>query len=240
VRGALCAALQEQVETRRRKASGGDDVLSILIAPQSAAGDHLSDEEIQDQLITMILAGHETTASSITWALVCLNAQPNAMSRLERELDQAGASLPDERLAGLPYLQAVCLETLRMRPVIPVVARELQLPFRIRGMTLPAGTFVTPCSYLAHRRPEAFPDPDTFKPERFLDQRYSPYEYFPFGGGVHRCIGMSFALLELQLVLGVLVRTFRFSACGPIRPVRRAVTIVASGGGKMHVERRQP
>jgi cytochrome P450 len=103
---------------------------------------------------------------------------------------------------------------------------------------LPAGVFVTPCSYLAHRRPETFNDPDTFMPPRFFDRRYSPYEYFPFGGGVHRCIGMSFALLELQIVLGVLARTFRFTACGPVRPVRRAVTIVASGGGKMHVERR--
>jgi cytochrome P450 len=236
-RGALAQALQEHVERRQRATSDGEDVLSMLIAAEAGGGEQLSDEEIRDQLITMILAGHETTASSITWALVCLDAQPAAMERLERELNEA-AGVADEQLAGLPYLQAVCLETLRMRPVIPVVARELQLPFRIRGMTLPAGVFVTPCSYLAHRRPQAFPLPDTFKPERFLEQRYSPYEYFPFGGGVHRCLGMSFALLELQIVLGVLVRTFRFASGGAVRPVRRAVTIVASGGGKMRVERR--
>lgn len=236
-RTALGEALQEHVDRRRREPTEDDDVLSILVTQRNEAGELLDDEEIRDQLITMILAGHETTASSITWALVCLNARPRAMQKLERELDEA-KDLPDERLGGLSYLQAVCLETLRMRPVIPVVARELQIPFRIRDMTLPAGIFVTPCSYLAHRRAEAFPDPDTFMPERFLQQRYSPYEYFPFGGGVHRCIGMSFALLELQIVLGVLLRTFRFTACGVIRPVRRAVTIVASGGGKMHVERR--
>ncbi len=236
-RAALGEALQEHADRRRREPTQDDDVLSILVTQRNEAGELFDDEEIRDQLITTILAGHETTASSITWALVCLNAHAKAMETLTRELDEA-KDLPDDRLGSLRYLQAVCLETLRMRPVIPVVARELQMPFRIRDMTLPAGIFVTPCSYLAHRRADAFPDPDTFVPERFLEQRYSPYEYFPFGGGVHRCIGMSFALLELQIVLGVLARTFRFTACGPIRPVRRAVTIVASGGGKMHVERR--
>ena len=105
---------------------------------------------------------------------------------------------------------------------------------------LPAGVFVTPCAYLAHRRADSFPDPDVFRPERFLERRFSPYVYFPFGGGVRRCIGMSFALLEMQIVLGMLVRAFRFTAAAPVRPVRRAVTIVASGGGKMHVERRAP
>jgi cytochrome P450 len=130
------------------------------------------------------------------------------------------------------------LETLRLRPVIPVVSRQLQEPFRLRDYTLPAGVFVTPSAYLAHRRTESFPQPDEFRPERFLDRRYSPYVYFPFGGGVRRCIGMSFALLEMQIVLGMLVRTFRIAPLGPVRAVRRAVTIVASGGAKMRVERR--
>lgn len=237
VRGALDAALQEHVD-RRRRAPEGDDLLAMLLSARSASGAVLSDEEIRDQLITMLLAGHETTASSITWALLCLNEQPETLQKLVAELEGAGELSPTDGLASLPYLQAVCLETLRLRPVIPVVSRQLQEPFRLRDYTLPAGVFVTPSAYLAHRRTESFPQPDEFRPERFLDRRYSPYVYFPFGGGVRRCIGMSFALLEMQIVLGMLVRTFRIAPLGPVRAVRRAVTIVASGGAKMRVERR--
>jgi cytochrome P450 len=238
-RGALDAALQEHME-RRRCASGGDDLLATLLSAGTESGDRLSDEEIRDQLITMLLAGHETTANSIAWALVCLNEQPEALGKLIAELDEAGEGVPAERLNGLAYLQAVCMETLRLRPVIPVVSRELQEPFRLRDCTLPAGVFVSPSPYLAHRRGESFAEPGEFRPERFLDRRYSPYVYFPFGGGVRRCIGMSFALLEMQIVLGMLVRTFRFTSLGPVRAVRRAVTIVASGGAKMRVQRRLP
>lgn len=237
-RDALNDALQAHIE-RRRHGAGGDDMASAMLAAHDAAGARLSDEEIRDQLVTMILAGHETTASSITWALLCLQEHPAALATLVRELDASRRDVPDEQLAKLPYLQAVCCETLRVRPVIPVVSRELQRPFRLRQQTLPAGVFVTPCAYLAHRRPDAFADPLAFQPERFLDRRYSPYVYFPFGGGVRHCMGMSFALLEMQVVLGTLLRAFEFAPLGTAaRPVRRAVTIVASGGGKMYVERR--
>ncbi len=235
---ALDDALQEHVERRRRDASGADDVLSLLLA----AGEGLSDEELRDQLMTMVLAGHETTASSIGWALVCLLDAPAARATLQRELDAVPAGEIDERLATLPYLQAVCLETLRVRPVIPVVSRELQGVVRLRDVTLPPGVFATPCAYLAQRRPDVFPDPDRFRPERFLEGRFSPYTYFPFGGGVRRCIGMSFALLEMQVVLGLLLRGFAFTpvARAPVHAVRRGVTIVPSGGARMRVTRRVP
>jgi len=236
-RGALDAALQEQVE-RRRDGADGEDLLAMLLRVRSESGERLCDAAMRDQLITMLLAGHETTASSVTWALVCLNEQPEALRKLVAELSEAGQGLAVERLVGLPYLQAVCLETLRLRPVIPVVSRQLTAPFHLRDQALPAGVFVTPSAYLAQRRAESFPDPEQFRPERFLERRPSPYAYFPFGGGARRCIGMSFALLEMQVVLGMLVRTFRIAPLGPVRPVRRAVTIVASGGAKMHVERR--
>jgi cytochrome P450 len=236
-RGALDGALQEHIDRRRLDRNGHRDMLVTLLDTPDGAIAH-SGAALRDQLITMLLAGHETTASSITWALVCLNGAPGARHQLERELGDARAERPVERLASLPYLQAVCLETLRLWPVIPVVSRELQRPFELRDRVLPAGVFVTPCAYLAHRRAESFADPAAFRPERFVERRYSPYVYFPFGGGVRRCIGMSFALLEMQIVLGLLVGAFRFAAVGSVRPVRRAVTIVASGGGKMHVERR--
>lgn len=234
-RAALDAALEEHIARRRADANGHRDLLATLLEAPADEHRHAS-TAVRDQLITMLLAGHETTASSITWALVCLNGDAGAQQRLVHELD--GADGPVQRLAALPYLQAVCLETLRLWPVIPVVSRQLQSPFALRDRILPAGVFVTPCAYLAQRRGESFPEPEAFRPERFLERRYSPYVYFPFGGGARRCIGMSFALLEMQLVLGMLVRTFRFAPAAPVRPVRRAVTIVASGGGRMHVERR--
>jgi cytochrome P450 len=233
----LHGSLQEHVERRRSDgAHRNGDVLSALVAPDAG----LSDEEIRDQLVTMILAGHETTASSLTWAVLCLQAEPRALRALLAELDGAGDALADERLTELPYLRATCSETLRMRPVIPVVSREVQRPFRLRDRVLVPGTFATACAYLAQRRAEYFPDPDAFLPERFLDRRFSPYVYFPFGGGARHCIGMAFAFVELQIMLGILLRSFRFAPVEgvSVRPVRRAVTVVPSGGGKVHVERR--
>src|SRR5262249_19528709 len=141
-------------------------------------------------------------------------------------------------LAAIPFREALCLEPLRWGLVTRLVSGHLRRRFRRRQGPLPAGVFVTPSPYLAHRRPAEFPEPDIFRPDRFLARRFSPYVYFPFGGGAHRCIGMSFALLELQIVLGALMRTFRFALDGPVRPVRRAVTIVPSGGGRIYVERR--
>jgi unspecific monooxygenase len=239
-RDALRDALQAHVERRRQSAVLGDDVLALLLAARTDAGQPLSDEEIRDQLMTIVLAGHETTASSITWALVCLHAAPEALAAALREIDGVAADGFVRELPALPYLQAVCLETLRLRPVIPVVSREVQRSFRLRDRTVPPGVFLTPCAYLAHRRRDPFPDPDAFRPERFLTQRFSPWAYFPFGGGARRCIGMSFALLEMQVVLGMLLRTFAFVplAAGPVRAIRRGVTVVPAGGGRMRVARR--
>lgn len=239
-RGALDAALQAEIDRRRRAADVGDDVLGLLVRTDGAVA--LADGEIRDELVTMVLAGHETTASAIAWALLCLHEAPAALASVREELDAAGIDRPDAALAGLPYLRASCLEALRLRPPIPVVSRWLARPFRVRAGMLPAGTFVTPCAYLAHRRAAVFPDPAAFRPERFRDGRFSPYAYFPFGGGVHRCIGMGLALLEMQIVVGTLLRRFRFLPLGegPVRAVRRAVTIAPAGGGAMRVARRDP
>lgn len=241
VRGTLIDALREVVAQRRRSLDRGHDVLSLLIQARSASGHPLGDDEILDQLVTLILAGHETTASSISWALVALLADGGAQNRLLREIESAGADCSDEGLAALPYLQAACLEALRLFPVVPIVSRELGRPFWLHDRWLPAGVFLTPCAYLAHRRPESFSEPTAFRPERFLGRRHAAHVYFPFGGGARRCLGMGFALLEMQIVLGMLLRGFRFHPLGarPVRPVRRAVTIVPSGGTRVKVERRK-
>jgi len=229
----LHAALDEHV-ARRREGAVRDDVLGVLLAARTEAGAPLPADEIRDQLMTMILAGHETTASSIAWTLLDLHATPHVLEAVLRELDGARDRRPT------PYLQATCLEALRLHPVIPVVSREVRRPFRLGDRMLAPGVFVTPCIYLAHRRRASFPDATTFRPERFLARRFSPYAYLPFGGGARRCIGMSFALLEMEVVLGVLLRGFTFApvAAAPARPVRRGVTIVPSGGARMRVEPR--
>lgn len=239
VRTAMSTALQEQIEQRRSSTvDERRDVLSLLLRQRDARDQVLADEEIRDQLLTMILAGHETTASTITWALLCLHDNSAVLAAVRDEIRGSGGDGNDAALLRLPLLQATCLETLRLRPVIPVVSRYLTNPLRLRDCTIPAGVYVTPSPYLAHRRAESFADPDDFDPRRFIDRRYPPHVFFPFGGGARRCIGMSFALMEVQVVVGMLLRHFELSRSGPVRPVRRAVTIVASGGGKMTVERR--
>ncbi|HZR79452.1 MAG TPA: cytochrome P450 [Candidatus Binatia bacterium] len=240
-RGDLVGALRRIVARRRRSGDHRrDDVLSTLLGVGNGARRPLADDEIEDQLVTMILAGHETTASSIAWALIALLANGAAHDRLLAEVGDGRKARDDDDVAAAPYLQAVCLETLRLFPVVPIVAREVARPFRLRNRWIPPGVFVTPCAYLAHRRPDSFAEPTAFRPERFLGHRFPPNVYFPFGGGVRRCLGMGFALLEMQIVLGMLVRAFRFRAADPrpVRPVRRAVTIVPSGMTRMTIERR--
>jgi len=236
-RSALVEALQRVVEDRRRSGRPGDDLLSLLIGTRGPAGRALADDEIHDQLLTMVLAGHETTASAITWAVLAVLGDDRVLERLTAELDGADAAAPDAGLTGLSYLQAVCLETLRLFPVIPVVSRELMQPFQLGDQWLPAGVFVTPCAYLTQRRADVFPEPAAFRPERFLDRRYPPHVFFPFGGGARRCLGTSAALLEMQMVLGTLLRAFQFQPIDtrPVRPIRRAVTIIPSGGLRMRV-----
>jgi cytochrome P450 family 110 len=234
-RHAVHVALQELVAHRRRHpTAGAGDVLGLL----TAAPD-LADAEIRDELLTLVLAGHETTAGALCWAVTLLHDAPAARARLDAELD-AHRDLPDAWLAGLPYLQAVCLETLRLRPVVPVVSRAVLQPLTLRHRVLPAGVFVTPAVHLAHRRTPPFTEPAAFRPERFLAQRFGRHEYFPFGGGARRCLGMGLALVELQVVLGALARRFQLVPAGrrDIRPIRRAVTVVPSGACRVRVRAR--
>ncbi|MFP2912316.1 cytochrome P450, partial [Pyxidicoccus sp. 3LFB2] len=154
-----------------------------------------------------------------------------------------GAEPTPAALAGstAPYLKAVCQETLRLHPIIPVVARRTQAPFRVQGHEVPPGVTVAACIYLAHHRPETYAEPDAFRPERFMERVWSPFEYLPFGGGVRRCIGMALALYEMKVVLGLVLSRFELKPVDTqVRPQRRAVTIAPSGGLRMLVERLHP
>jgi cytochrome P450 len=207
---------------RRRTARAGDDVLSMLLAARDERGLGLTDDALLDEMKTLLVAGHETTATSLTWAVLELLRHPDVLARLRDEL----AAGKDD------YLDAVIKESLRLRPIVPMVGRVLQAPARVGGHDYPAGVALVPNIYLTQRRSTEWPDPARFNPDRFLGKRASPYEYFPFGGGARRCIGMAFALFEMRIVLRQVVMGARLSLAPRYRPrlVRRGVTFAVSKG----------
>ncbi len=193
-----------------------DDILSLLVGARHEDGSPMSDEEMRDELLTLLVAGHETTATSLAWAVERLSRHPEKLERLRGEVETGEDA----------YLTATIQETLRLRPVISIVIRRLTEPVEIGGYELPAGVSVTPSVYLVHRNPEIYPDPEAFKPERFLDNPPGTYTWIPFGGGVRRCLGASFAQFEMAVVLKELVkrRQIRPADPRPERIFRRAIT----------------
>jgi len=193
-----------------------DDVLSMLIAARHEDGSPMRDEEMRDELLTLLVAGHETTATSLAWAVERLARHPEKLERLRAEVGDGHDA----------YLTATIQETLRLRPVIALVLRKLTEPVAIGGYELPAGVSVAPCVYLVHRNPEIYPEPRRFLPERFLDNPPGTYTWIPFGGGVRRCLGASFAQFEMAVVLRELVRRHRIRPASPKseRIFRRAIT----------------
>jgi cytochrome P450 len=231
---ALARALREVVEGRRAAGGGGSDTLSLLLAARDDEGRPMTDDELVDELITMLAAGHETTATALSWTFACLLEHPAVDHRLRDEI--AGASEP-AAFGGLPYLDAVVKETLRLRPIVPDVVRRLQRPMRFAGFDLPAGVHLTPCIHLAHRRADVYPEPARFRPERFLGIRPDPYAWLPFGGGIRRCLGMAFALNEMKIVLGVVLQRLRLrlDRPGTVRVVRRSVTLAPRAGTRVRI-----
>jgi len=223
--------IYEEIELRRSEAADEerDDVLSLLLRARHDDGSPMSDEELRDELLTVVGAGHETTATALAWALERLLRSPRALERL-RESIAAGE---DE------YLDATIKETLRARPVIPDVARKLTGPISIGGYELPAGSFVLPAIAALHYREDVFPQPHEFRPERFLDDRVDKYAWIPFGGGVRRCVGAAFAEFEMRIVLREIVGRAQLRAADP-RPERvriRNITLAPAKGTRVVLER---
>ena len=192
------------------------DILSLLLQARHEDGSAMSDRELRDELVTLLVAGHETTANALSWAIERLVRHPEKLDRLQVEV-AAGEDA---------YLKAVIVETLRLRPVLSLVNRTLKEPFEVGGYELPAGVKVAPCIYLVHRRPDLYPEPERFLPERFLERQPGTYTWIPFGGGVRRCLGGAFAQFEMEVVLRELVARV---AIRPHRPesepaFRRAIT----------------
>jgi len=216
-------------EIRHRRADPGaaerDDILSLLVQARHEDGEPMSEAELRDELMTLLVAGHETTATSLAWAVERLVRHPDALARLRDEVE-AGH---DE------YMDAVVKETLRLRPVLPIVVRRLTASMEIGQHVIPAGASVAPCIYLIHRREEVYPDAAAFRPERFLDQPAGTYTWIPFGGGVRRCLGASFAQFEMARVLAALVTKLDVLPAGrePEHVARRAITLTPSGGARV-------
>jgi len=223
-------------ERRRAGRLEGNDMLTMMMLARDESGEPLSDVELRDQLMTLLVAGHETTATTLAWALALVHKHPPVRERLLAELAATDGD-PQQRM-NLPYLNAVCQETMRLFPVamlaFPRIPKE---PITLQGRTYPAGTVLMPCIYLAHRRPEVFPDPTRFQPERFLGRQYSPYEFLPFGGGHRRCIGLAFSLYEMKIILAELLTTLELALPEreDVRPVRRGVTLSPPGSLRLAV-----
>jgi cytochrome P450 len=231
-RAEIDAMIFAEIEERRQAPDPSrEDILSLLMSARDEEGAPLTDRELRDELMTLLVAGHETTATALTWALYWIHRLPEVCSTLLEEFSaEAGAADP-ATVARLPYLNAVCSETLRIYPVgMLTFPRVASRPVEMGGYQLQPSTLVLGSIYLAHRRPDVYPDPESFRPQRFLERSFSPYEYLPFGGGARRCIGMAFAQYEMRLVLHTLLSTTSLELADDreAHPVRRGLTSGAS------------
>jgi cytochrome P450 len=232
-REALDEFIYEEIALRRAQVKAGvgghDDVLSLLLGARYEDGAAMSDEELRDELVTVLGAGHETTATGLAWAMERLLRTPRVLGHLRESL--AGG--------GDDYLEATVKETLRARPVIVDVARKLTAPLRIGGYEVPAGCYVMPAIAALHYREDLFPDPEEFRPERFLESKADTYAWIPFGGGVRRCIGAAFAEYEMRIVLREFVERAELSAPDP-KPEKvkvRNITLAPGKGTQVRLNR---
>jgi cytochrome P450 len=224
--------LFELIDERRGDQTDRDDVLAMLLAARHEDGSPMSDQELRDELMTLLVAGHETTASSLAWAFAILPHQPETMARLVEEVDRAD---------GDEYLTATIHETMRHRPVLPNAApRFVTRGIEIGGWNYPEGVSLVASSYLVHHDPDIYPDPYAYRPERFVGTKPGTYTWIPFGGGRRRCLGASFALLEMKLVMESVLRTWEVHPAEPARelPRRRNITVRPADGTTVRLVRR--
>lgn len=226
-------------ELRQREAAGAGaaakrDILADLMVSKRL--EELSPQEIRDELKTLMAAGYEPTMAAISWALLWIHNDPAVSRRLNEEIAAQAAqklSPADVGLLSDSYLDAVCKETLRIIPAVPAVDRMVTQPTDFLGYQLQPGTRIAACPYITHRRDDIFPDPTQFRPERFLEKKYSPYEYYPFGGGNRYCLGAFFSQFEIKIVLWSLLSNTKFRLPngvhkGPFSGEQRGATLTPS------------
>jgi cytochrome P450 len=222
---------------RERRAAGvkpgARDIFSLLLEARDEHGQELTDEELRDQVVSLVLAGHETTANSLAWTFERLLRFPAAYDRLH-ELVRSDADIADA------YVEATIHEGMRVRPVIPLIVRMVKRPWQLGEYVVPAETPVAVSIVALHHRPDVYPDPHVFRPDRFLDQKPGTYSWIPFGGGIRRCLGASLAMAEQRVVLKEIARRvdLRAPRVAPERARQRNVTMIPSRGGRVVVDRR--
>jgi cytochrome P450 family 135 len=232
-REALDGFLYEEIEHRRTQPDleARDDVLSLLLCATDEAGQPMSRQELRDELVTILGAGHETTATAVAWAFERLLRTPRVLDRLMRSLDE-----------GDEYLDATVKETLRIRPVVTDVSRKLTHEIELGGYRIPAGVMVMPAIAAIHHREDLYPEPDEFRPERFFEHTPDTYAWIPFGGGVRRCIGATFAQFEMRVIMRTILERAQLRAATPApeRSKLRNVTAAPAHGCRVVLERFTP
>lgn len=227
---------------RRRSEAPREDVLSMLMAARDEHGAALSDSALRDEMLTLLLAGHETTATTLAWTVHHLLNDRGWLARIQAELAEVVGAGPVEleHLDRLVLLDAAIKETLRLTPIIMMVGRHLRTDARIGDHDLKAGMHAMACIYLVHRRADLWPEPTRFDPSRFVGKKPDPTHYFPFGGGTRRCLGMAFASYEMKIVLATILSSVSLAPAPgkPVKLVRRGITMAPSGGMPVVVTRR--
>ncbi len=241
----LDQALLGLIEKRRREpvVTHGENILADLLAASHADGQPLGNQEIRDALVTMIFAGHDTTSVALAWTLEQIVPRADVVERITDELRQTTGGAPPraDHLNQLEYLDAAIRESLRIRTILPFVVRLTKAVFTAGGREYPSGIVLCPCSHLVHRREDLYPEPEKFRPDRFLERHYAAHEWFPFGGGSRMCLGMAFALYEMKVVLSTLFATIRLARPPGSRstPVRRGIALAPDDGARMTVVERR-
>jgi cytochrome P450 len=238
IRNKIDELLYAEINERKNKPLS-EDILSLMMAARDENGEPMSDQELRDELMGLLFAGHETTASALAWAFYWVHSQPEILDKLLDELEQCDLENDPSAVMKLPYLNAVCSETLRIYPIaIFTFVRKLKVPMDILDYHFEAGTQLIPCIYLVHHREDLYPNSKQFRPERFLERQFSPYEFIPFGGGNRRCLGYAFALFEMKLVLATVLTQIKLELTEnrPIKPVRRGLTFTPENGVPMRVK----
>jgi cytochrome P450 family 135 len=222
-----------EISERRSDPAVSDrqDMLSLLMGARFEDGSTMDDNELRDQLMTLLIAGHDTTATTLAWTFDLLLRNPAALARLTSEVDQGDDDT---------YLRAVIAESLRLRPVVPFSSRRIASELRVEGFLLPPGTDVHPATWLTHTRPDLYPQPFAFRPERFLEKAPTTYGWIPFGGGVHRCLGAAFAEMEMRVVVRSVLRarTLTAASAHPERPVWRGAAVSPQHGTRVTISPR--
>ena len=232
------AWLDHQLVERRALNEESDDILGRMMTAHYEDGSQMRDEDIRDELVTILMAGHETTATALAWALYELGSHPVELERLRAEIWDRGQDRDPALIAKLPYLSAVCNETLRLHTLLPEVARVVTSPLKLFQYTIPVGIFVTVSIMAIHHDPNIYPEPDQFIPDRFLERTYTPFEFLPFGGGHRRCLGAALSDYEMRIALAEIVMNWEFEPASVEKEIRHDIAMGPKNGIRLKIKAR--